>query len=126
MPALGELGHVLTNQGVSGSYTTDPWTCTSVGSTSVYMRNSTNNAIQYDSTNGWSDYGSDNPNIFRTSVGGTVTNPPADATVLYLYAQNSLFAVLNTGYSSGGGSGSGGGGGSSSSTTSKKVFCNFW
>ena len=114
MPALGELGHVLTNQSVSGSYTTDTWTCTSVGTTSVYERNSLNNAIQYDSVNGWSDYGGDNPNYFRTGINGTVTSPPADATVLYLYATNSLFAVLNTGYSSGT---SGGGTGTEGTST---------
>ena len=124
MTSLGQLNHVLTNQNVSGSYTTDTWTCTQVvGQTSYYSRTGHGtNTIQYDPINGWADYGSDNPNLFRTSVGGTVTNPPTNATVLYLYNQNSLFAVLNTGYTSGSGGTGGTGGNSGTPTPTGTVF----
>lgn len=130
MTSIGQVGHVLTDAGLTGQWASGTsYEC--VDANGTYRRSdhlsagTTTHDIQYTSS-GWVDaHPTGNPNKFKADeLGGSVIVPPVTATTLYLYQSAYFLIALNTGYGSSSGSGSGSGGASVSS--SNKVFRNFW
>ena len=137
MPTFGNLGHVLTNIGNSGSAgTIENYTCIAAPINGPYLyaldNTTSNRNIEYNvSLNTWdanpSTAGNHNPSLFLSAGShgsSTYTPTNSDSNIHIGYVGNSgnhWMATFSVNYTATGGTGTTG-----SASTQKKVFCNFW